>query len=59
MFFREWNHCQLSLLSRSAEFKKPGITLGWVLENRITFEPESLFPWYNPDLPRSRNPDIE
>jgi hypothetical protein len=40
-------------------WQKVGITLDWILGGRIPFEPENLFPWYNPDLPRSCNPNIE
>ena len=35
------------------------IMLDWILGGRIPFEPENLFPWYNPDLPRGSNPNIE
>ena len=40
-------------------WQKVGITLDRILGGWIPFEPENLFPWYNPDLPRSCNPNIE
>ena len=40
-------------------WQKVSITADWILGGQIPFEPENLFPWHNPDLLRSCNPNVE